>query len=566
MKLKVARTLALGAALSLAMGSSALAQQFNWTSCDGYGAASRGGDGMTNYANVFLIFNPPGYGNTARSDVGTGASAIDVCSRALDSLPAAHWKRRINLLQARALHRAAAGQGEAALADLDLADAAAAAGQADPLFERSQRVGLMLARGYVLDRMGRKDEARQWLAQAREARPYDRGVASVAANLTEGDSTTSFSQDALISRARLDPRTRATVAMRLFDEGRFEEFLALSPYLVAPEDYPEVGELPVSVGLRELENHERKVQFKAMFATMAGYALTAGGRYDEAEQAFSEARAHLAAGRQTPAPPTLRGAALEQYSGRLSRSWARISEIQPVMDDYERAAERRRMVAEGKAEEVIASLDREPLVGDATGVDTLLAIAATLPPEEAPMAQTAAENLRAQIAARAERAQTDVAVRDVFAALPIAETEDRLSAWREAKRPMFAMRGSPADLDSVGYRESTTPDGMVTVRFRGGQSPRNQVEEMALLRAAELARQGGHAGFLLLERRDTEWSTHTTQYGMTLRSDPNGYETEIDIRFVDTATPDAEGGMILAADDVYARLAPVYIREAPRRR
>lgn len=560
------RALALGAALSLTIGSSALAQQFNWAACDGYGAASRGGDGMTGYANVFLIFNPPGYGNTARSEVATGANALTACTRALEALSPAHWRRRINLLQARALHGANAGQGEAALVDLDLADEAAAAGENDPLFQRSQRVGLMLSRAYVLDRMGRADEARQWLTQARTARPYDRGVAAVIAGIAGSADAGAFGVEALGHRARLDLTGRSTIAMDLLEKGRFEEFLALKPYLVAPRDYPEVNELPVSVALRELSNHEREVQFRVLFGSLAGYALTATGRYEAADQAFARARVDLAAGRQTPTRPTLRGPALEQYTERLSGSWTRISAAEGMIDEAARAAQRRRMVAEGQAEAVVRSLEAEPLTADATGVDILLAIAETLPPEEAAAARAAAERLRVTLSEYGIRSKPTFRVNDMFAALPAAETPDRLSAWREAKRPFLAMRGSPADNDAVGYRDSTGENGVVTVRYRGGDSPQAQVEEMALLRAAELARQGGHRGFILVDRRDTEWSVQTTHFGIPLRSDPNGFESEIDIRFVDPSAAEVWDGVVLIADEVYDALAPVYIREQPGRR
>lgn len=561
------RALALGAVLSLAIGSSALAQQNNWSSCDGYGAASRGGDGMTGYANVFLIFNPPGYGTTARSDVGTGPGAIAACDRALDALATPHWRRRINLLQARALHKASTGQGESALEDLDLADQAAVAGQGDALFERSQGVGLMLSRAYVLERLNRDDDARGWLARARDARPYDRGVAAIVAGLGGGGSTNAFDRTAQNHRARLEPRGRSVVAMDFFNERRFEDFLAVEPYLMPPRSYPQLNELPVSVGLRELRDHERSVEFRVTVGSLTGYALATVGRYEEADQAFARARAILEAGRQTPTPPALRGPALQQYSERLTGSWGRLSPMQAMIDEMAQAAQRRRMVASGQVEAVIQSLADEPLLADATGVDTLLAIAEALPPDDAAPAREAAERLSATLSQRDQaRAAPAFALNDLFAALPAAETADRLSAWREAKRPFLAMEGSPADRDAVGYRESTGGDGVVTVRFRGGDSPQSQIEEMALLRAAELARQGGHAGFVLVDRRDTEWSTQTTQYGVPLRSDPNGFESEIDIRFAEAGAPDASNGMNLVADEVIAALGPLYIREQPRRR
>ncbi len=64
-----------------------------------------------------------------------------------------------------------------------------------------------------------------WIYSAENLdRPYD----DTFANLTAGDRTSYFSHEALICRARLDPRARATVALKLFDEGSFEDFIAIS--------------------------------------------------------------------------------------------------------------------------------------------------------------------------------------------------------------------------------------------------------------------------------------------------------------------------------------------------
>lgn len=559
------RALVLGAVLSLAIGSPALAQQFNWAACDGYGAASGGGDGMTGYANVWLIFNPPGYGNTARSDVGQGdsAAAAAVCTRALEALAPAHWRRRVNLLQARALHRADFGEAEGALEDLALADEAATAGAGDVLFERSQGVGLMLSRAFVLSRLERNDEAREWLTRAMTARPYDRGVAAIVAAFPGAGTDPAFARAALEHRARLEPRARGIVAADLFDQRRFTEFLAIAPYLAPPWNYPPVNETYLGQALRELRDHEQAIKFRVSVDAMTGYAETAMGRYEAADQAFRRARTTLAAGGDAPEPPTLTGRDLEVYSNRIDQTWNRLKPIRAVIEEMEQVSQRRRRIAQGEAEAVLQSLPDDPLAADAAGVDILLALAEALPAEAAE-ARAAADRMVAASASRANKFPV-LKLSDMFAAMPAAETAGRLAPWREAGRPFLASRDYFVAPDSMGYREKTSQDGVVTVRFRGDNSPQTQVEEMALLRAAQLARAGGHVGFVLLDRRDTEWTDQTTYYGVPLRTDPNGFESEIDLRFVDAETAAASGGMSLSADDVFAALAPIYLREQPRR-
>lgn len=560
MTIRGLRLLALGGLLSVAIGSPALARQNNWMACDGYGAASGGGDGMSEYATVLLIFNPPGYGTTARSGTAQGVAAVAGCEAALSQLAEKHWRRRVNLLQARALHRVEGGDARGALQDLDLADAAGA--QGDRLFDRSQRVGLMLSRAFVLSRLERGDEAASLLDAAGQARPYERGVSTAAASLAGFAGETPAFLEAQERLARLEPRYRAQIAFRLFDEGRFADLIALHPYLTAPQTYPKLGELPVEAALRELKDRETSAQFHAMTGAMRAYALTTLGRYDEADQAMAVARADLRAGGLAPPAPNLRGAALEQYTRLLAASQRRIAEGEKSIDEMAEAIARRRLVAEGRSEDVIETLDQNPLIADGTGADTLLAIAETLPPEQAAEAQAVAAGLRARLA-EARKPKTDLDLTVLFDTLPSAETPGRMARWREAKRPFLAMRGSMADSSAEGYRDNVGPDGLVTVRFRGGTTPQAQVEEMALLRAAELARQGGHKGFVMIDRRDTSWSISTTQYGVPLRSDPAGFETEIDVRFVDPAGGEAPAALVFDADQVYADLAAVYVTSPP---
>lgn len=561
MIIKQRRLLALAGLLSVAFGTPALAN--DWVACDGYGAAARSGDGMSEYATVLLIFSPPSYGNTARAGTAQGASAISGCDAALSQLPAAHWRRKVNLLQARALHRVMAGQFEEALQDLDLAETAGA--QGDALFDRSQRVGLALSRALALHRLDRKEEAESLLGAAAQTRPYERGVASVATSLSGLSGETPAFIQAQEHQARLEPRYRMPVALRLFDEGRYEDFLALRPYVIAPQEFPQLGELPVSVALREIHNREAAIQFDVALDVMRAYALTALGRHAEAEQALTTARDRLHAGVGTPPAPRLSGPALEQYTQRLSTSPRRLNRYKDGLEAMALAVARRRLIAEGRSQEVIEALERNRLPMDGSSLDILLAIAETLPPDQAAQARSAAEQLRTRLAdARKPDAALDLT--QLFDALPAAETPGRLAPWREAKRPWLVMEGSQSDTTAVGYRDRVGQDGLVTVRFRGAATPQAQVEEMALLRAAELAQQGGHKGFVIIDRRDTSWSISTTHFGVPLRSDPAGFESELDIRFVDPAGLTAPSSLLFDTDQVYAALAPVYMTAPPARR
>jgi hypothetical protein len=228
----------------------------------------------------------------------------------------------------------------------------------------------------------------------------------------------------------------------------------------------------------------------------------------------------------------------------------------------ERTAARRKMIADGQGEAVLLGLTNEPLPRDGSGFDTLLALSSLMPERDAVGAQAAVQQQRRQPAADSNK--DALTLHDFFMALPPAEVVDGPLAWRHARRPLLAMRGSARDLDAVGYRDEVQDNGIVTIRFRSLANPLNQVEEMALLRAAQLAREGGHAAFLVVDRRDTAWSRQMSFNNIPGATWANGYESEIDVRFVDRGAADTGNEMTLDADAVYNALSAAYMRERPR--
>jgi len=94
------------------------------------------------------------------------------------------------------------------------------------------------------------------------------------------------------------------------------------------------------------------------------------------------------------------------------------------------------------------------------------------------------------------------------------------------------------------------------------------VEELALLRAAEMALKEGRLGVIVMKRMDQPVIIATTYYGTTLREDPGGFRTQLDVALNHSAdqavgAPEANW-RILDAREVYRTLAAVYI--APKRR
>jgi len=563
--------LRLAALLVLLVPSAALADASSeqYRGCDGYGAASDDGDGMTRWASVLLIFNPPGYGNTERHASTAGDQGIADCNAALADLPAKHWMRKVSLLRARALHRLDDDDTANALADLDAADAVAKEHD-DPFFTRSLGVGLDITRAYITRRAGNQAAAETMALDAIAERPFSRQVVASAliamgpktseANLTQG----------IEDIARIVPTTVDELFLRAFDEEHFDQAIALYPGLVAPR---EIGDLNISAD-DLTERQWRDFRTKELFATSrAGayaYALAATGKAGQARAALADARAMLAADCADPPPLSDKDAKdsdkVAVYQGTLDIHKRMSGEGGKVLDHWNTLVEARLSLADGKAMEVLKAIPGYGLAADGAGADLIDAVFAALPKKARPKTSPA-DTIRAKIAAALSQGRepgSDVLVRT----LPDAETADRVPDYSQASKPLFASRQSAADLTMDGYTsDPPDADGAVAVGFRAEASTQAMVEECALLRAAELARAAGKKGMIVTGRFDTKFETTTTYYGTPLRSDPNGYRTMIEVVFVDPAAlPEKFQGApwrVLDADAVYAALAPVYIKAKP---
>lgn len=543
----------------LVLSSPALAQNA-WFKCDGYGAANRNGDGMINYALAMGLFVSPQNGTTVRRPNALGQEGIAGCDEALQELPQAHWRRKVNLLQARALHKLEARQFDSALIDLDQAQAAAAPGQTDPLFQRSQQLGLAVVRAVAFQHKQANDEARNLLSLAARERPYDLGTLSAVHNVAALGGYDDLTQSVMLQTARLQPQGRTPLALQDFDQGRFDNFLALRPHLSPLLRAGDNSLLPVEAALRDLANYETSIRFDVYIGLYRAYALAAVGRHDEADRVMAETGAAQKAIRQPPAPSRLRGPAQEQYNEELAHALARLERQDAAVSDMARVISHRRQAGEGQITHLADLFGSEAIRRDGTGADILTAAAEFFSPEEAEQARKMAAELRAELARgalTAPRFNTNL----LLDSLPAPEAPKRLSPWSEAKRPFLSVAGSYDDMSAVGYRDQRAEDGLVTVRYRSSTTGTQAItEEMALLRAAELARQSGYDGFFIVARRGTAWTSNTAHLGTIIRSDPDGYESELDIRFVNTGTTEVPEFLVFNANKIYADLAPVYMR------
>jgi hypothetical protein len=162
----------------------------------------------------------------------------------------------------------------------------------------------------------------------------------------------------------------------------------------------------------------------------------------------------------------------------------------------------------------------------------------------------------------------------LFRALPDVETKGQLVQYKTSSSGFWLRVGedgytvSTGAQTPVGKAAGVADQDVTSVRYRGTHAASTVNEEMALLRAADVARRQGKKGMIVIGRTDVRHTTNlTTQYGGVTRSDPNGFETTLDVVFVDPANLPARyakaAWRVIDADAVYAALAPLYIDTTP---
>ena len=107
-----------------------------------------------------------------------------------------------------------------------------------------------------------------------------------------------------------------------------------------------------------------------------------------------------------------------------------------------------------------------------------------------------------------------------------------------------------------GFRSVFDPDGPVMVEYTGDTTSGPVVQEMTLLRAAEIARERGNTHFIVSDRKDYQRYLTVSQYGTEISRTLTGYKTELTISLLDTSAEDEH--LAFNALEVIDALGPVY--------
>ena len=508
--------------------------------CDSLRAPGGKGDGMAAPASSFGFFS---------GATGTQGD-IAACTAALADprlLPQQNV-RRAHLLRARAIARLAAGDPDGALADIDAAASATQALMPDPLFARSMGVSFTLARAAIWQAKGDRAKAASLAQAASGARPYAVSVQAVAAAILQqsGDPAADGASP-YQSLLPLVPEALKQQFAAEVEAGHFEKAAKL--YSRFSNDFP------ASAGTNVFLPDIRALVFAVVTDTGAAYSYAATGKAERARSILADARRKIDAGLR----------AIPGKDGVLPPPNPLAEPLNTLLSQWTTLTNARIAVAEKRPMDALNALVGNAVPVHAAGLDLLTSLRAALPEAQRDLAPKP-DGLAARLAEQRKARQLDVqALRKAF---PVPETGETLSKYKQSRRSIlngFIAAGYVPD----GFRSKTdAASGITTVEYTGQSTSSPVVEEMTLLHAADLARQQGKRGLLIVARRDYSRMLNTTRgYGaIPVSSRPAGFKAELDVRFVDPASLpaglEAERDRILDAERVYADLSRIYIPPA----
>jgi hypothetical protein len=536
-------TLALGASLAVPAQAS---DKNDFVSCDGRVHPGRQDDGMRVEAGS------SGYGGFT----GYRGDVVGACTRALASerLLPTQTLRRAHLLRARAVAYLQGGDTTKSLADLDLAEASVPDRASDPFYKRSMGVSLSLLRALSLAQSGNLAAAVPLARSAMAARPYALQVQQLGAEILQAARPIGVaSVSPWSSLVRLEPDMAASAFMHEASTGNFAGALALRPGLKL--SWPKAPLAPFALMAR---SPEANLFLRGVIVQLdTAYARAATGDLAGAQRDLADLKAKVTAARPTassgPANPAAAGPfeMLDKYIATRTRQ-----------------IEARIAVAEGRGATAIAALIASTMPEDAATIELLTAMKAALPvkdsalvPETKSFHDSLLKQGRERLAGLAS------------AALIAPETPRAVVDYQRARPNILgALIGGALSMGTSllggidrtdGFRSTTNPDGSVKVEFIGNTPSAPLVQEMTLLRAAELARAAGKAAFVIVGRQDFSRTIRTTRGGIEISSVPAGFKTELTIRYV---AEGVESDHALDATTIIDALGPLYYEEKQGKR
>lgn len=557
----------IGAAGVIAMAMGVCAPAYagvseDFADCDGLRKPKNSDDGMRGQATISAF-------RFRAAD--SSAQVIAACTRALESknLLPKQTLRRAHLLRARAAARLEAGDAAAALTDLDAAEAAAAPHKGDFFYDRSMGLSIDLLRAIAMNEKGDRAAALTLAEGVAAKRPYALPIQQAAALIR---AATAEKRDGAIwaNLSRIDPNVRDLT-------GKLSGQPADLASVAAAAGVPKVTiptEIPMQLVLNgKMDAGRMLAQWGAPVseAMNTAYALAATGKPDAARAWVAAARSALDAA-SPPKPAAKPDAALTPVAataGAAAADEAKKPAVNPLValltdavrtNQLEPAAllvEARIAVAEGRLTDAARTLAGNGWRSTPMTEELFAAYRTAREKNSA-----GAPELTALVPAERGSISLTAMARDLLIS---PETSRNLIDY-EKSRPNILGAAVGAALSfgttllggidrTAGFRSTPNPDGTINVTFNGNTTSGPMVQEMVLLRAAEVTREAGKNRFHIKARRDYQRYMTQTQYGIEQNRTLVGYKTELDIRPLDDGAQQADAIDAVAVIDA---LGPVY--------
>lgn len=515
--------------------------------CDGLKKPKGSDDGMRGVATF------PAY---SFGDVGAPSRTLAACNRALESgklLPEQNL-RRAHILRARAAAKLELSDVAGAMVDLDGAESAGKTYAADPSYDRSMGVSLSLLRSIAYNDLGNKAESLALAEASASKRPFAVEVQWAATTLRSANGESRADPAIWSNILKLDPASR-TLHSQMSQKP--DDLAAIAkdagvPTVVFAKAPPLQTLLVDGAHIARITDEWGAPISKAM---TTAYALAANGKSDAARAWVNAARVALEAASSLD---SANGG--EKNANTVDNVYAPLLQIVRAsnFDPMVKLIDARIAVTEGRLPEA-AGLIKDMQLRSTPVTEEFYASYAT-----ARAASGAGITELPPLIPAGERGPVKLA--SLGRKLLISPESKRKQIDYEKSRPnvVGALVGAAFSLGTsllggidrtAGFRSTPNTDGSIKVEYTGNTTSGPVVQEMTLLRAAEVATEAGKTHFQIINRRDYQRYLTQTMYGVETERTLTGYKTELDIRILNDGDDVTNA---FKAEEIINALGPVY--------
>lgn len=558
------RTLALAtiALTALVSPRPALANPSIWMQCDGMAKPESAAALAARYTGAILlssvvigVFLLPEENPTGRP-AASGPEGVRACTEALaDPVLESFWERKVSILYARARHKLDANDPAGALADLAASRAVTAGKTSDVLFARSLGVSTQMFEATLLAKEGKLDEARRLATQAAEGRPWSPIVQTRALRYALGEANPTAESQRIGERlSRLDSSRASALAFYL---DRTDDAAAAAAAwdgaLAAGAESPTFEAVT-----RAKDPPSRPTKLDPFILSQAALAFARAGQFEKAQALLDGATLKPLIPDPGPPPPeTANGAPAAGQSRQQLQAAAAARENEAALRRLEGLARSlfpltQAILAEGRGDTAAAVSYVQRSFADmpeSMAAAELVRRLAAKPETAAQVPAFMVDSIAKKARPPADEAFKNTDAKAVLEDLPPLQSLARGQRYRRADgvRVVSELREQPL---------ANRPSGL-QLTYSGG-ADKFAGDEMLYLRAAELAKEKGKSGFIVL-RQNSRYYYRTGNPNYPILPVP----AEIEVDFVDVDTPPPEligaRARFIRADDVIAALKPIYI-------